>query len=164
MEHIKRQDKIPAVGTYDPQSPKTQIEIDFSKAPARWDPIKEEWEREMDKDGDVLILDPQRPGKRLPDIIFDKQIGRKEEMKVDDDIAGKDELILEPNIDVIRRRRTYLVTDFNKQIGRKEVGDNDPTKDEYFIAVGDEEEKLADPSAKRQIVYDFGKPKQRDEK
>ena len=37
-------------------------------------------------------------------------------------------------------------------------------KDEYFIAVGDEEEKLADPSAKRQIVYDFGKPKQRDEK
>ena len=118
----------------------------------------------MDKDGDVLILDPQRPGKRLPDIIFDKQIGRKEEMKVDDDIAGKDELILEPNIDVIRRRRTYLVTDFNKQIGRKEEGDNDPTKDEYFIAVGDEEEKLADPSAKRQIVYDFGKPKQRDEK
>ena len=89
---------------------------------------------------------------------------RKEEMKAEDDIAGKDELILEPNIDVIRRRHTYLVTDFNKQIGRKEEGYNDPTKDEYFIAVGNEEEKLADPSAKRPIVYDFGKPKQRDDK
>ena len=72
----------------------------------------------MDKDGDVLILDPEKPGKRLPDIIFDKQIGRKEEFKAEDDIAGKEELILEPNIDVIRRRQTYLVTDFSKQIGR----------------------------------------------
>ena len=83
---------------------------------------------------------------------------------MEDDIAGKDELILDPNIDVIRRRRTFLVTDFNKQIGRKEVGDSDPAKDEYYIAVGDEEEKMADPSAKRPIVYDFGKPKPRDEK
>ena len=88
--------------------------MDFSKAPARWDPTKEEFEKEMDKDGDVLILDPLKPGKRLPEIIFDKQLGRKEDFKAEDDIAGKEELILEPNIDAIRKRHTYLVTDFSK--------------------------------------------------
>ena len=32
VEHIKRQEKKPAVGTYDPHEPKTKLEIDFSKA------------------------------------------------------------------------------------------------------------------------------------
>ncbi len=46
LEHKKRLEKMPAVGTYDPHSPKTKIDIDFSKALPRWDPLKEEWERE----------------------------------------------------------------------------------------------------------------------
>ena len=35
VEHIKRQEKRPAVGKYDPELPKTNIEIDFSKAQGR---------------------------------------------------------------------------------------------------------------------------------
>jgi hypothetical protein len=37
-------------------------------------------------EGDVLILDPSKPGKRLPDINFDKQKGREEEKFMTEDI------------------------------------------------------------------------------
>jgi hypothetical protein len=159
VEHIKRSDKVPAVGTYNPQSPKTQIDIDFSKAPPRIDEAKEAYEREQEKEGDVLLLDPNKPGKRLPDIKFEKQIGRPEEYKLDDD--HREELIIEPNIEVVRKKQPYLVTDFGKQIGREDLEKRDPHQDEYYIMGGTEEERLADPSMKRPVVYDFGRPKQR---
>ena len=70
-------------------------------------------------------------------------------------------MIIEPNIDAIRKRKVYLVRDFDKQIGRN---DNvDITADEYFINVGTEEEKLDNPGRKSVVAYDFGKPKKREE-
>lgn len=38
-----------------------------------------------DKEGDVLDLEPVKPGKRLAEINFDKQIGRQEPIDLDDD-------------------------------------------------------------------------------
>lgn len=35
-------------------------------------------ENDRDKEGDVLILSPRRPEKRLADISFGKQIGRND--------------------------------------------------------------------------------------
>lgn len=35
VEHNKRQEKRPAVGTYDPERPEAKIEVDFSKAQGR---------------------------------------------------------------------------------------------------------------------------------
>jgi hypothetical protein len=52
----------------------------------------------------VLILDPRLPEKRLPDVKFDKQVGRPVDIQMEDDIAGKDQLIIDPNIDFIRKR------------------------------------------------------------
>jgi len=54
----------------------TKIEVDFSKARGREDFMDSEFQNERDKEGDVLILSPKKPEKKLPDIIFDKQIGR----------------------------------------------------------------------------------------
>lgn len=96
----------------------------------------------------------------MPDINFDKQLGRHDN-EHDLDLNIGEELIIEPNIDVIRKRKPYFVTDFNKQTGRN---DNiDITADEYFINVGTEEEKLQNPGRKSVVAYDFGKPKKRDE-
>lgn len=116
---------------------------------------------DVDKEGDVLILSPKRPEKRMPDIKFDKQIGRRDNELHDIELDIGDELIIEPNIDVIRKRKPYLVTDFNKQTGRNDTVDI--TADEYYIKVGTEEEKLENPARKSVVTYDFGKPKMRDE-
>lgn len=125
VEHLKRADKVPAVGQYDPRSPKTQIDHDFSKVTGRVDEAKEAFEREQDLEGDVLLLDPQKPGKRLPDIKFEKQIGRPEDFKLEDFGQGE-ELIIEPNIEAIRKKQPYLVRDFSKQIGRDDLEKRDP--------------------------------------
>jgi hypothetical protein len=49
--------------------------IDFDKMNTR--PFMDETKKpDLDTDGDVLILDPEKLGKRLPDINFDKMLGR----------------------------------------------------------------------------------------
>jgi hypothetical protein len=48
-----------------------------------------------------LILDPAKLGKRLPQIDFKKMIGREDLQKIDEE---KEELILEPDIDAIKKR------------------------------------------------------------
>lgn len=164
VEHNKRQEKRPVVGQYDPKSQDTQIEVDFSKAQGRGkDEMQEDLERNMDKEGDVLILDPEKPKKRLPDIIFDRYTGRTtNDEGLQDEFLQKEELIIEPNIDYIKKKKQFLVTDFSKQIGREDLEKKDILAEEYYINVGDEEEKLDKPK-KRVIVYDFGKDKGRQE-
>jgi len=44
-----------------------------------------------DLEGDVLILDPEKLGKRIPTVLFDKQLGRDTGL---DTIIEEDELIL----------------------------------------------------------------------
>ncbi len=94
----------------------------------------QEYERERDKDGDVLILSPKKPERRLPDFMFEKQIGRNDnDMSKHEDILPRDELVIEPNIDAIRKKKPYTVVDFNKQIGRPDLEKKDYQEDEYFI-------------------------------
>lgn len=42
-------------------------------------------------------------------------------------------MIIEPNIDTIRKRKPYLVTDFGKQLGREDLEKKDHLQDEYYI-------------------------------
>lgn len=160
LEHKNRQVKIPPVGAYDPTSPKTQLEHDFSKAQGRFaEAVEDIIGLDVDKEGDVLVLSPKKPEKHFPDIKFDKQLGRRDnEHGLDLDV--NEELIIEPNLDAIRRKKPFLVTDFSKQIGRDD--NKDINADEYYINVGTEEEKLENPGRKSLIGYDFGKPKLRD--
>lgn len=112
VEHNRRQEKRPPVGLYSPRDPFDKpIEVDFSKARGRFEA---DLGLDEDREGDVLVLSPRRPEKKLADIIFDKQTWRPE-LKTDE---MQDELILEPNLEVVRKKQAYLVTDFGKQLGR----------------------------------------------
>lgn len=53
------------------------------------------------------------------------------------------------------------MTDFNKQIGRSDLEPIDLNKDEYYIHVGTEEEKLENPNRRSVPTFDFGKSKPR---
>jgi len=59
---------------------------------------------DRDIDGDVLILEPQKPGKRLPNFKFDKYTGREEEKVMTEDINNQEQLLTEPNVDFVRKR------------------------------------------------------------
>lgn len=67
-------------------------------------------------EGDILILDPEKLGKRLPQIDFKKMIGRDDLYKIDEEA---EELILAPDIDLIKKRIPIFV-DMAKDRGREE--------------------------------------------
>jgi len=55
-----------------------------------------------DLEGDVLILDPEKLGKRLPNLKFEKMLGRSDLNPIKED--DQEELILEPLIDLIKKK------------------------------------------------------------
>ena len=59
----------------------------------------------------MLILDPEKLKKRLPNLKFENYLGRPEPTKIDDDYD--EQLILEPDINVIRKRAP-TAPDFDK--------------------------------------------------
>jgi hypothetical protein len=73
---------------------------------------------EADIEGDVLILHPDKIGKHLPEINFEKQLGRVEPTPIEEE-----ELILDPNHDVIKPKVPTF--DFGKQTGRLQPLDLD---------------------------------------
>ena len=87
----------PEHGDYDYPHKENEIKganIELSKMVGR-DAI-EELDSEEEKEGDMLILDPEKPGRRLQNIQFEKQLGRPDnDPHEEDDIEG-DVLDLEP--------------------------------------------------------------------
>lgn len=51
-----------------------------------------------DKEGDMLDLDPQKLQKRMPDINFDKQLGREDPPNIEDDEVYVNDLLDEAPI------------------------------------------------------------------
>lgn len=154
-EHIKRtQDRKPEAGDYD--QPRGMADnllpgvLDFEKMMPR--PFLDDRPEGLDDDleGDVLILDPEKLGKRLPDIKFDKMRGR-EELKP---ISEEEELILEPLFDLVRKK-TVNVIGFDKQLGRPENRHIDD--DEIYAPLDVNDDPIPyDPSVPRPIVHSFG--------
>ena len=77
--HIKRKNnRRPEHADYDPykkeEEPKGMIELD--RMVGRFEDL--EADEIEDLEGDVLILDPEKLQKRLPNIKFDMQLGRPE--------------------------------------------------------------------------------------
>ena len=112
-----------------------------------------------DREGDVLILDPHKLGKHLPEINFDKQLGRPlAPIQEEDDY--REELVLNPTDDLIKKRLVNFV-DFSKQTGREEKK-VDLDDDEYYIRPADDGPAVPyDPSQPREIAHDFGKGSER---
>ena len=109
---------------------------------------------EVEQEGDVLILDPTKLGKRLPQIDFNKMLGRADPLqKIDEE---QEELILEPDIDVIKKRQPMFV-DMAKDRGREEAKVNLDDDEYYLPGAVDDEAAPFNPRKPRPIAYDFGK-------
>jgi len=115
-EHLKRKDRRPEHGDYEnPFGPEKEVKVPiFDTQSGRQD--FDDDRLELEQEGDILILDPAKLGKRLPQIDFKKMIGREELQKIDEE---KEELILEPDINVIKTRKPMYV-DMAKAHGREE--------------------------------------------
>lgn len=74
-----------------------------------------------------------------------------------EDINNHQELLIEPNPDVIKKRMVNFVV-MDKQVGREEKKHLDD--DEYYVN-NEEYKEILDPSQKRIIAYDFGKQEDR---
>ena len=99
-EHIQRtHNRRPEAGDYD--RPEEQIPggLDFDKMMPRPFLVEDVIDQELE--GDILILDPDKLGKRLPDINFDKMRGR-EDLNVIKEVD--EELILEPLFDLVKKK------------------------------------------------------------
>ena len=152
-EHIKRtNNRRPEHGDYvAPFSPEKNLgTLNFDKMTERYP--QEIRGFDDDLEGDVLILDPTKLGKRIQTILFDKQIGRDTGLHP---INEEDELIIEPNFDAIKKRQPVFV-DIGKQTGREELKTLDDNE-VYVNNVIDNEAIPNDPSRPTVITHDFGK-------
>ena len=84
-EHLKRNERRPEHGEYEkPYGPEKEVKVPiFDTQSGRYD--FEDDRLEMEKEGDILILDPAKLGKRLPQIDFRKMIGREDLHKIDEE-------------------------------------------------------------------------------
>lgn len=107
---------------------------------------------EEELEGDILILDPEKLGKRLPDIKFDKMRGR-DDLEIVKEVD--EELILEPLLDLVKKKQPFFAN-FDKQTGREERKCLDD--DEYYMPGGNEDQPAIpnDPSLPKPIVHSFG--------
>ncbi|KAL4460483.1 hypothetical protein ABPG74_000234 [Tetrahymena malaccensis] len=130
-EYYDKQNKIPHLGEYEVDYRQVDRHIpgiDIDKMPDKdTGPIVKP---EGDVDGDNLILNNvERPTKKLPDIKFDKMVGRPE--KDEDNVHYEEEIKLDVNIAPIKPKVPVLVN-MKKQKER----------DEIFGAEKQEEEKV----------------------
>jgi len=128
--------------------------VDYDRMVGRDDKDEDLLADEKDMDGDVLVLDPEKIGKRLPNFQFEKQIGRPD-LEENKDYETDEQLILEPNIDVIRKRQP-TAPDFDKQIGRVEPQKLEDMEDEIYIRRLDDPPIPYDPSVPKVVAHDFG--------
>ena len=152
-EHIKRkQERRPEHGDYakpysEPEIPGANV--DFSKQVGRGQ-FEVDSDVEDEKEGDVLILDPEKLKKHLPDINFEKQMGRAVPEADEDDEKEGDVLVLEPR----RVEKHMAEINFDKQVGRPEKYDLDD--DDVFVHDYDNEPIPNDPGARKVIAHNFG--------
>lgn len=72
---------------------------------------------DMDKEGDVLILDPTLPKEHVPGFAMGKQFSRGEDFT--EFIEQGDELLLDPNVDAVKKKQGKGgALPMDKQLGR----------------------------------------------
>ena len=86
-------------------------------------------------------------------------MGREEEKLDSEDLNHHQELILEPNIDAVRKRQQFLV-DMNRQVGREEKKHVDD-EEVYVHNLSFREVRPKDPAEKKVAAHDFGRREER---
>jgi hypothetical protein len=122
---IKGDKPVPPVGTYDPEPVKeTTPAYDFGKRVGR---EEDNFDEDDVQEGDVLVLEPDKPRKVPVLVNMEKATGRPE--PVEDEY--KEELILEPKLDFVKPKVPSLVN-MAKESGRPEV--EIPENEELIIS------------------------------
>lgn len=130
--------ETPTIGTYDPEPVKTRPPAyDFGKMTSR-DPSYMQDLEDEDKDGDVLILNPEKIYKVPMLVNMDKTTGRD---TAESENEYETELLLNPKFDVLKKKVPMFVN-MDKNLGRLEK-----------IEEEEEEKLILEPN------YDVGKKK-----
>ena len=149
-EYLSRKVKAPEVGQYDVKLPEKHLpDIDFDKMISRTKYFDED--EEADIEGDCLILDPRQVEGHKAEIDFGKMVGRGDDY---DDLEEQgDEIILNPNLDAIRKTQGLGgAIPLAKQLGRPvEI---DLQEDEEFVIPI---VNIIDPSLPRVKGFDLTK-------
>ena len=126
---------LPSVGTYEPEPVKERPPAyDFGKAVSR-DPTYNGDVQDEEREGDILILEPHKNRDKVKMLVnMEKNSGRPEPV---DDSEYENRLLLEPNIDYIKKKPMMLVN-MAKNTGRpEEINEETEQLDlnpNYFIA------------------------------
>ena len=100
----RKNNKKPEAGEYNVKRPDLEThlpDINFDKMQSRAQYYDEDFDDEVDKEGDVLYLDPRQPEKKIPGVGFGKLEGRGEDFTEFEE--EKDEMILNPNPDFVKK-------------------------------------------------------------
>jgi len=81
-EYIKWHPDKPDMNTYNPEEKDTKIPFDFGKWADRF-PF-EDHTKDEDLEGDVLVIDGDKPSKRIPGFDLSKMQGRFNDLVLDD--------------------------------------------------------------------------------
>ena len=152
-----RNNKKPEAGTYHPEHPDKHVPgTDFDKVEGRDKYFDQDLEDDMDKEGDVLVLDPRQVPDHVPRIEFSKQVGRGGYWSDEDREPDHDELLLEPNADFTKPAQGIGgAIPMAKQVGRPVERSIDD--DEHFTADLDTAAIPNDPSRPKVIAPTFSK-------
>lgn len=116
----------PTVGSYDPDPIAARVPAyDFGKATSR-DPTYSEDIQDEDKEGDILILNPEKKYKVPMLVNMDKSTGRETE---ENEGEYETELLLNPKFEVIQKKVPMFVN-MGKNLGRLEKIEEE---DEHLI-------------------------------
>lgn len=102
------------MNSYNPFERDTRLGPDFSKAEDRF-PYEPEG-LEYEKEGDVLVLDGEKPKKKIPGFDFEKQRGRFDDLLLDDQMQ-EDQLVIDPE----KPKKIVNFVNMDKQVGRPET-------------------------------------------
>ena len=155
----RRSNRRPDPGAYDAEKPEKHVaEVNFDKMQSRAQYYDEDFDNDLDKEGDVLILDPREPQEKVPGFDMGKQAGRG------DDFAEleeqKDELVLNPRLEAVKKRQGLGgAIPLEKQVGRPVEQSIDD--DEVFAIPTDTAAIPNDPSQPRVKGVDLSKKPER---
>ena len=153
-----RHEKKPDIYSYDYEQPDTKIHYDFGKLQPRFKYEDPDLAIELDNAGDVLILDGDKPKKRVPGFDIQKMQGRFNDDILVDDAKDDQVLDLNPKYDLVKKRPITLV-DMEKDSKHYDLDKVEPSDlvEINFIPDG----PIKDPSEPKVISHNFGKASDR---
>lgn len=154
-EFKQRHNKVPDIYSYDYQEKDTKIPFDFGKLVPRVKYEDSALLLEFDKEGEVLILDPDKPKKRIPGFEFAKM---KDRFQPDGLLEEDHKLILDPS-DKLTKKRPITLVNIDKDKSRVQpIIDEDDIPNNFLTYENPFPKNPKDPAIE---AHNFGKATER---